>query len=202
VSILLACYAGVFVVRLTRYPGLFSLVLASAALSWLVSRGDPWPVMHLVTFFVAFGLGSACRSSRHLPGFLIGAWVLALIGARQVPSLSYTGATLLLLAGAGLVVPSSIRLHGITEYYYEYYLVHGVFLYGMVRLARNHPACAVAAGVALSALGAFLLRHLVLQVQGLLANRCVDRSPGTTRSSIHPSRGPEPQCATAGGNRA
>lgn len=171
ISILLVCYAGLFVARLARQPlALSVLVVAGTAVAIAWFEVPEWPWMHLVTFFLTAALARACPPERRALYFLA-AGLLVLCGAWLVPAFAYTGITLLLIGALARVAKGPRVLHLVAEYSYEYYLVHGAFLVLLVRVLSARPVLAIAGAIVLAAFAAYFLRTSMDEGLDWLARR-------------------------------
>jgi peptidoglycan/LPS O-acetylase OafA/YrhL len=163
ISLLLACYLGLFLLRLLPWPRI-ALLLAAAPLAWWEAGTDYLGrLIHFPTFFAAAAVAAICPA-RHRPLGLALAGAAFLLRAPWSMGCFYTGATLLAVGAVLGWRRAPLWPVPIAEYSYEYYLVHGVFLVAAVKLLPDQPAAAIALGVVLSALAALLLRRFVLRL--------------------------------------
>ena len=170
ISLLLVCYVALFFARLSKLPLSVDLIFVAAIVAWGVHADFPYPAMHLLTFFAASLLTVALPTDYRMRG-LIGAGIFFLLLAPISVAFAYTGIPLLLIGLlAGLsAVPRAIGK--IAEYSYEYYLIHGIFLYGTISALRTCPALAIPSGILLSCVAAVCLHraasYAVRQFEGL-----------------------------------
>lgn len=159
-SLLLACYLGVFVARSLKAPGLIGVATSLGFLASAFCVPDPSFVVYLFTFSAAFVvpvLMPNASASRLL--MLTGSMAIAL-GISFEPVFIGSGLSLI---GVGLALRIStvspfIRL--IADSSYEYYLVHGVFLVGVLRKFPGPLAFRVPAALLLAVIAAKCLRLL------------------------------------------
>lgn len=160
VSLILLCYLGTFAARLARVP-LASGVGVSLVLGVLVAVGqNPWLEARLLTYSLAFTIASAPRGWAARLVLPAGVGLLALAVAWQ-PTFGYTAVALVGVEAARRLPRSPGFVRAVAHYSYEYYLVHGVALFGMVWLLPAAPLAAVGLGVGLAALAAVGLQRLV-----------------------------------------
>jgi len=157
ISLLLACYATVFVARVTHTENVVCLVVGCLAVWKGRFTGDYalLPV-HMTSFFVAYLVTRA--------GWLRRAWVAGgLLGAASVtnPYLAYpaVGVTLISLSAWSL---RSRFVACVSGYSYEFYLVHGMFFVGIASLLPGLPVAGmIATAIAASCAGAWILNRTV-----------------------------------------
>jgi peptidoglycan/LPS O-acetylase OafA/YrhL len=165
ISLLLACYLGVFVARLMKAPILIGLSTSLGLFASSFWVTDPSFVVHLFTFSVAF-VGTKMVPSALvsrlllLTGSLVIAW-----GFLHEPL--FVGAGLSLIA-VGLALRVSqvhpfIRL--IADVSYEYYLLHGVFPVGVLRGMPGPLPLRLAVALVSSVIAAKFLRLLTQRIE-------------------------------------
>ena len=133
ISLLLLCYVGIFVARLCKAQVLIGVASSLGLLASAFWVPDPSFVVHLCTFSVAF------VATEMVPSAMVSK-LLTFIGSLAIAwgilhEPLFFGAGLSLIA-VGLALRVSkvgpfIRL--IADVSYEYYLLHGVFLVGVLR---------------------------------------------------------------------
>lgn len=133
ISLLLVCYVGVFVARALKAAARIGVASSLGLLACAFWVPDSSFVVHVFTFSVAFTateLVPNARVSKTL--MVIGGLSVALGISRE---LLFVGAGLSLSAvGLALRVSTVPRfIRAIADVSYEYYLLHGVFLVGMLR---------------------------------------------------------------------
>lgn len=142
VSLLLLCYAIVFVARLLQRPrAVFALALAVSA--WLLlSRTEVALSRHVVAFSVA-ALAASCLARPVLA--LLGAVLLLALPAVQQMSPVIPAFALASLALALLVPVTHPRaIEMAASYVYPYFLVHGPILVAATSFLRPAPAIVLA----------------------------------------------------------
>lgn len=171
ISLILVCYFGQFLVRLSRRPRLANLAAVALIIAWSTSSGFRWPWIHLISFFATSAIVAVIPERRRAHGFLaVGVGFVAL--APWSVAFAYTGFSLLTIGGVLKVPKMPWMVTQLADHCYEYYLVHGVALILATSTLRNYPVIAVVCGVLLAALGAVLLKRLT----GWPISRCVPRS--------------------------
>jgi len=159
ISLILLCYTVTFVAKVTGKPILLYLSAAAVAGLLLAGHWESSLSRHMITFCLA---GVCGLMGRRLP--IRAGWIVAALVLCQWlnPQFLY-GALSLLLLTVALALPT-LSLPGGTVaggYVYEYFLLHGIFLDGAMRLLPAYPGVAVALGIATAALGAISLRALL-----------------------------------------
>ena len=158
ISIVLVCYAGLFIIRLSRWPLLVNLLLVAAIIAWLAHTGFHWAWIHFITFFAMSALVIGCPAGWRDRGMLV-AGIGILLCAPWSAAFAYTGLSLLLIGAASGISAVPRLVTRIADCSYEYYLIHGPCLILTISALRDDPAIAVASGIALAALGAVLLNR-------------------------------------------
>ncbi|HEX5126010.1 MAG TPA: acyltransferase family protein [Rhodocyclaceae bacterium] len=156
VSLILLCYVLAAVALWLRRPLVLMLLFAALALASIVFVFE----VDLSRHILAFCLGAVCGlTARPVTGFLL-AILLLIAGLSMNVQLCYAGIGLLLLNFCGIVLirePAWVRL--VSKYSYEYFLVHGIFLAGMVQVLGPH-AWVIVVALALACVAAVVLKHL------------------------------------------
>lgn len=160
ISILLVCYLAVFLCRCSKLPLASILVMLALVVVWGPTAGFRWPWLHLLTFFAVYAIAISLPGKKQGWFFVPIGLVVFLLGAYSV-AFAYTGLTLIFI-GLALPVQGDVPIAArISEYSYEYYLVHGIFLIGAVKLLPHSDFFAVLVGVVCSAIAAVLVRRCV-----------------------------------------
>lgn len=160
---ILVCFLGLCLIRLTGFPGTVHTLLLVAIIAGLSDSGFGWPWYHLITFFGTSAIVTIVSEPRR-PIAFISLGAACLILATWSVAFAYTGVSLLMV-GTALKAPALPQcLTRISDYCYEYYLVHGVALVFATSVFRNSPATAVAIGVAIAVIAAIVLKRLTEQV--------------------------------------
>lgn len=165
ISLLLLCYAGVFFAKVSGGPVVCGALVSLVLLVWVHLETKPWLTSHLLTFSIAATISFGIRPER-IKVASLSAGCAFLIASWDQASFSYTGLALILIGAGMYPIPVPRMIHLIVEFSYEYYLIHGIFLFGMVRFMPLHPILAVTSGIALAALGAVLLKTVLDRVSG------------------------------------
>lgn len=160
ISVLLACYAATFVLRLLKSP-LLGSVIGAVGLCLVVSLvSDPWPWNHCLSYAIGSVVAWVKPQFRRRVS-LICALSLLIPAVWCRAGLGYTAVGLLLveLSLFAQLVPRPMRL--ISRYSYEFYLLHGITLFGCIKVLKLAPLAAVISGVLLAALSSIALHHFV-----------------------------------------
>jgi len=76
------------------------------------------------------------------------------------PQFSYaTLAVLALYVAVSLPIPGSLLMANLSRYIYEYFLIHGIFLVGMVRFMPSQPFVGVIIAILMSMASAYILKR-------------------------------------------
>lgn len=160
ISLILLCYALVFLAKLSPAPGavmMFFVVLAMACVGFHINISLS---RHVLSFNCAAIAGYLMRSSSPIiiSYFVIALFLLSLLSLQY----SYAAVALLLLMLCIFFPNWSIKgLQRLSKYIYEYFLVHGMCFVGAVKIMRGAPVLSIILGVILSAFAAWLLKSLV-----------------------------------------
>lgn len=170
VSLVLVCYLATFVARRAGASAA-SATGATLVLAALVAVGEnPWLLSHLLTYSLAFTIALAPRRRAARLAPLVGVALFALAATLQ-PAFGYAAVALVSVELARRL-PRTPRAVAVAAHYsYEYYLVHGVALYGSVRLLPSVPVVAVGLAVASAAAAAVALRWLVDRLEAAATRR-------------------------------
>lgn len=160
VSLLLVCYLGTYFVRLTGVPFILSIVISLILFIAVGIVHRPWLTSHLLTYAVAFTITLA-QSSSHRKYLMMAYGILLLVLIPLQPLFCYTLLTMIILELLLYVNKTYHYIKVMSSYSYEFYLIHGVFLYGFIRTFPNYPILAVTVAIAVSAVGAVLLHVIV-----------------------------------------
>jgi peptidoglycan/LPS O-acetylase OafA/YrhL len=160
VSLLLACYLILFLVRLSPWPRAASAVWALLLALWAFRTSSMGQSVHVPTFFIASALAALCPPSWRAAAFLAAGAAFLLrtpwSDASGYPALAF------LAVGLALLLPRlPAGLTRLASYSYEFYLVHGITLVGTLHLLPARPALAIALGLGLAALAAVLVQRTV-----------------------------------------
>lgn len=170
VSLLLLCYLGTFVTRLLRMP-FFLSVLASVILAILVGTvSKPWLISHGLTYAVASMLAAVPAKNRCLTSVVLGALLFVLAFAVQ-PAMGYTALAIFVIELANQVHTTPNWVRFLAKYSYEFYLIHGIVLLGMIRLLPDSAIIAVCVAISLAWVGAIALQRLASKMEQLILQR-------------------------------
>lgn len=160
VSLLLVCYLGTFVARLTRVPGTIA-VGTSLLLAIMVGvETHPWLLSHFLTYSIASTVALLPRGMNRRVITWTVAGILFLLGIFEQVAFGYTTCALVTIELALAIPRVPLAIRWAAEYSYEYYLVHGVTLFGIIRLLPGLPLAAVFSAILLAAAAAVVLRKL------------------------------------------
>jgi peptidoglycan/LPS O-acetylase OafA/YrhL len=156
ISLILLCYLIATLAKWLRSP---SALLALASLVTWVLVFQEWEV-DFSRHILAFSLAGLLR----LNGGRV--WLLAplLIVCPPWPQFSYGAIALVLLSlltpwrGA---LPALVKC--VANHVYEFFLLHGIFLVGGIRLLPAHPLMGIALGIAASTVAAIGLKRLIVR---------------------------------------
>lgn len=168
ISILLLCYMILFIGRTTKQPLIANLFILMGLYICIIPLKNPWPWMHLITFFQASSIVLAIRPVYWSIGFIVLGAISLLLSTYSV-ALLCTGISLALI---GIVLLLPLAPHWITklaEPSYEYYLVHGLCLFVSVYLLREYALLAVLLGLLLAIPVTWGLRKTTFRLTQLFA---------------------------------
>ncbi len=159
ISLLLVCYLGVFVARLFKSPILIGVASSLGLLAWALRVPEPSFVVHVCTFSVAF-VGGATVPNAMAPRLLMVTGGLAVaLGITAEPLFIGAGVSLIAVGLALRMSTAPWFIRDMADVSYEYYLLHGVFLVGVLRGFPGPPA----------------FRLLVALVSAVIAAKCLRR---------------------------
>jgi peptidoglycan/LPS O-acetylase OafA/YrhL len=164
ISLILLCYLIAAIAKASRHP---TAVLALASLvAWgLVFLH--WEV-DLSRHVLAFTLAGLLRLEQPR-AWLVAAGSLPLLACPPWPQFTYAVFALLLLAALPVWRVSAGRaVRGVADHVYEYFLLHGMFIAGGIRLLPASPVLGVALGIGASLVGAFALKQLLARMRNLM----------------------------------
>jgi peptidoglycan/LPS O-acetylase OafA/YrhL len=173
ISLLVVCYLAFFVAKLAPRLLWTNLLLLAGVALWIEWNGYPWPWIHLLTFFLASTLAVAVPRKHWGAMFAIGGGLL-LLASRHSVAFAYTGVTVGAIGISSHVTSSTRVVRTVSKYSYEYYLVHGPCLVGMMGLFHDHMVLGILSGVALAAATAVMLHNTISWGVERLSGRCVD----------------------------
>jgi len=160
ISLLLACLVATYFARLSRYPLLVGIAVSLILAFAVATQRTSWLTQHALTYSLAT-VAALPGHARQRPMILLILAVCLLIAANWCPAFAYGGIALAAV-GIGLSLPAEPRWLAVpAEYTYEYYLVHGIILFGANRYGSEYPMLAVLAGILASVAVAAGL-HLVI----------------------------------------
>jgi peptidoglycan/LPS O-acetylase OafA/YrhL len=160
VTLLLICYVGSFVGRLLKIPLTLSILAAVVFAVIVGSIERPWLFSHLLTYALACCYSGVPRGrgwQLTVPCVV----VLCALAANLQPAFGYTALALAAMELALQVRQIPWLVQWLADYSYEYYLVHGVALYGAIRFLPSKPFVAVSGAIAASLMAAILLKWVM-----------------------------------------
>jgi len=161
ISLILLCYLIAALAKWLRRPtailGMASLVAWGLVyLQWEVDLSR-----HVLAFTLA---GLLCLHAPRAP--LVWAAALLLIACPPWPQFSYAALAILLLFLFSTWHPPLLPvIQAMSNHVYEYFLLHGIFLVGGIRLLPAQPVLGVFLGIAASFVGAVVLKRLISEIQ-------------------------------------
>lgn len=162
VSLLLVCYAGTFAARLLLVQHLAGAV-ASIVFAILVAT-DPnaWLLAHFLTYSVASTIALIGKEYRPRVAWLT-VGILLPMAIWWQRAFGYTAVSILVVELSLMLrtVPHWVRVAA--EYSYEYFLVHGLALFGMLRMLPSAPWVSVGLAILLAA-GAAVAVHRMVEI--------------------------------------
>lgn len=165
ISLLLVCYLGVFVARVLKAPVAIGVASSLGLLVCAFWVADPAFVVHLLTFSVAFTSGEKVPTatvSRRL--MVAGALALA-VGISHEQLFIGTGLSLIAVGLALRVSETPRFIRSMADVSYEYYLLHGVVLVGVLRYFPGPITFRVLAALLIAVIAAKCLRSLTQRVE-------------------------------------
>ena len=163
VSLLLVCYVGTCVARFAKVAFLASVGVSLYLALYVGFESAPWLSTHILIYSLASTIALVRSDIRQrtvcvlcLSLFLLGILV-------RIEFLNAAIAlTIILLAETIRSTPRFIRW--IAELSYEYYLIHGVVLFGAIKLLPTYPIASVFLAVSLAMVAAVGLHWFVESV--------------------------------------
>ncbi len=167
VSLLLFCYALTAIAKALGKPVVFLAVCAAISVALILSRSEIALSRHVLTFCLSAIAGR--KGDRHLP--VAAAVVLALTFLS--PSFAYGACALALLWGFSRVSDGLPAIPRVSNYIYEYFLLHGILLAAAAKLFHD-PFVVVIVGITAALAGSPLLR-LVTDILVRRGGAAIDR---------------------------
>lgn len=164
ISLILLCYLIAAVARMSGRPLVVLGTAALAAMALLVSHVEVDLSRHVLAFVLGgclYLLPVTFRKSAILllAIFLLAMWFYFstqfLYAALAVPSLYIS---------VSLPISSSLMVAHLSRYIYEYFLIHGIFLVGMVRFMPSQPFVGVIIAILMSMASAYILRRALSRI--------------------------------------
>ena len=164
VSLILLCYVLAAAALWLRRPLLLMLLFALIAAALVLTRTE----VDLSRHVLAFCLGAVSALVARPLTSLLFALLLLLIGLTVDIQFCYAAIGLLLLAFCGVVLVREPRwVRTASVYSYEYFLVHGIFIVGMVQVLGPH-AWVIVLALVLACIGAVVLKFVQQPLTKLL----------------------------------
>jgi peptidoglycan/LPS O-acetylase OafA/YrhL len=159
-SLLLPCYLFSAATKACRQEAIFASLAVVVLAGWTAQESEHHLTHHALSY--AWGAFLGRRIVNHSAGCLAGTVGFALAyGFDSV--FIYPCLATLLFWGFGFIRQEPAWAVRFSELSYEYYLVHGIILFGAFRFLATQPALAISVGLAGSIAGAFVLRYAVEQ---------------------------------------
>jgi peptidoglycan/LPS O-acetylase OafA/YrhL len=160
VSLLLACYLGTYLVRCLTWPMcLISLVTTSLAFA-LITSPEPQIAAQASSYWIGSSLSFLTKKAQAF-GLLGTSLLLGLMSIFINKQFGYAATATILVTSTLLIrgLPEIVRLA--SQYSYEYYLLHGIFLTGIVDLVPSLGIYAAFLGISIAALTAIVFGRLL-----------------------------------------
>lgn len=178
ISLILVCYLAAMAIRLLPAKAFqaTAILAVTAALTAFIAIGasSNWGLRRTLAFFAAGIVALAPDHAR----FRVAAGLAAAFGVCTPlvhEQFAYPAIALGALAIA-IQFPRSPRpmpwTHRTAEYSYEYYLVHGIALFGTIEYLALPAPISVPGGILLAMIMAIVVRHAVLGMQRAVARYC------------------------------
>lgn len=161
ISLIIICYLQIFVAKMSRRPVLLILLFTVIAIMLLYSRIELSLSRHIISFNLAFIAGYLFK--RHSI-VTLDLCIFPLLLLSLFRSLQYSYATVgLFFLLSSLLFPNLQikRVQQLSKYIYEYFLVHGIFFVGAVKIIGGFPIIALFIGVVSSIFAAWGLKYSV-----------------------------------------
>ena len=165
ISLLLVCYVGVFVARLSKAPVLIGVTSSLGLLAAAFWVSDPSFAIHAFTFGIVF------VETEMVPGAKVSKFLMVTGGLAVALGISFEplfiGAGMALIAvGLALRVSTAPQfIRGLADVSYEYYLLHGGFLVGALRGFSGPMAFRLSAALLSAVIAAKWLRLLAQRIE-------------------------------------
>lgn len=160
VPFLVACYALVFLDRLTSNSKLLAWGACILVLSAHLLPETASLVPHVLSFLLAYVFPYRLFERPLLLAGLL--YALFLLGLFADPAIAYVFLALAIVEVFSWITISVPIINWLAKYSYEYYLLHGIALYGAVKVLSLPPILALVFGVSL-ALIASVAMHKFLE---------------------------------------
>lgn len=159
-SLLLLCYAIVFIAKITRYPVIVLSLVSIVSVILIAVHVDPALTRHTISFNCA-----ALVSILSFPGSAVviaaSAIILASLSFIAIPYVYSATALALLLACHFFPNWSTRGISRISPYIYEFFLVHGICFLGTAKIFKNSMMLSIPAGLLISIAAAWALKKSV-----------------------------------------
>lgn len=130
ISLLLLCYFLAFVCRLMRRPLTAALIISAVLAVLAIVNYHALLCAHMISFFIAFAIGGGRKNDALATVALAAAGGVIALTSHLVPALSFTAASLIVVA-IFLALPLRFPcIDFLSRYTYEFYLIHGLFFVG------------------------------------------------------------------------
>ncbi len=174
ISLLLVCSLGVFVARLLKAPVLIGVASSLGLLASAFWVPDPSFVVHLFTFSMAFVVAELMPSAKVSRLLMTTGSLAVALGISLEPLFVGAGISLIAVGLALRVTLAPRWIRDLAEVSYEYYLVHGVFLVGVLRTFPGPLIFRLPAALLLAVVAAKCLHLLTQRIDDETGTRPLD----------------------------
>lgn len=172
ISLLLLCYLIAALALKSLRPSVVLQIVLAVSVLLCVTRVEVDLSRHIISFVLA-GLIALCNERRPLAGISL---VFVIIGLSYDPQFFYSGTAvflLILVLSFPFEEPKLINVSA--NYSYEYFLIHGVFLAGIVKFFPS-PVIAITLAIVLASISAILLKHSVRVAEAIFKENILNAS--------------------------
>lgn len=159
ISLILLCYVIAALARMSGRPLGVLAMTALVAAALIVSHEEVDLSRHVLAFVLG---GCVYLLPVTLRNSAITLFVILLLAMWLYLSLQFSYATLAVLAlyvAVSLPIPGSLLMANLSRYIYEYFLIHGIFLVGMVRFMPSQPFVGVIIAILMSMASAYIIKR-------------------------------------------
>ncbi len=156
VSLLFLCYIATAFARWIGYPRLVASLVAVTLIAVIARQPHAWLTQHTLTYTAATLAGLSSPAAR-APQLLLLVGGCLVVAAWFKIDFAYAAISLVVLGLSLFATWSPAWAKTLADYSYEFYLVHGIALFGAIRYLPLPPIAAVVIGLLLAALAAVAL---------------------------------------------